>query len=267
MESQLYDELSRTGKTFYCICFTVRCGSTLLCEDLRQSGLGFPTEYFQPLHGAPRKEFAGLTAGSLREYILKIAALPSPLVGLKIDWWQLHNLGRNLQRECGLALDHDLRNLFPNFKYVYIYRENKLLQAVSVWRAIQTNVWHSPKGTNGVKKDLETRAYSFDALKPHFLRVVGEDWLWRQHFRRLGVQPFTICYEDYIKDRPATLRQLRAYLGLPDSHPVQCSDTLTMMRDDKSLEVEQLLLADLYHPPGPRWTHHPVPPHPAGVDL
>jgi LPS sulfotransferase NodH len=259
MGQSLREELRDTNRRFYCLCFAIRSGSTLLCADLQAAGLGAPTEYFQPRQGAPRMEFLGITAASLQEYLLTIVRRsPPPFFGFKISWEQAATLCKNLERECGLATHHDLRTVFPGLQFIHIRREQKALQAISAWRAVTSNVWHVAQG-NGRPAPGREVAYDFEAIKPYFFQVVSEDWLWRLHFERLGVQPFTLCYEEYIRDRRGAVRAIAEYLGAVLPPDFQLSDTLAMMRDEYSLELERQFLEDLYWARHPMWVHADPP--------
>jgi LPS sulfotransferase NodH len=256
IQQKLRQELWEAGKQSYCICFTIRCGSTLLCEDLVASGWGTPTEYFQPRRGAPQNSFLGITAQSLPEYLVKMVGHnATPFFGFKIAWEQLSTLDRNLERECGFSIDHDLRRLFDALKFIYIYRENKALQAISAWRAATSNVWHR---TNG-EASAAPVPYDFEGIKPYFFQVVSEDWLWRQHFQRLGIKPLFLCYESYILDRMAAVHAVGDFLGAPRGLEPQLSNKLAMLRDEHSLELERRFLSDLYHPRHPMWVHSNPP--------
>lgn len=79
--------------SFYFICFSIRSGSSLLCEDLEQWGLGRPREYFQ----FPNPELAGRNLG---DYLVELAEeAQGECFGFKISWDQAWELTLHLRRQ------------------------------------------------------------------------------------------------------------------------------------------------------------------------
>jgi LPS sulfotransferase NodH len=241
----LRDRLAATGKSFYCVTFSIRSGSSLLCEDLTQWGLGAPTEYFQ-LPTAPVLE-----VGELADYVVKVVEeTPGDVFGVKMSWQQTYALGDHLHKEGETSAEFDLRSVFPGLRYVHISRKDKIAQAVSGWRSLQTGVWHHPVGETVVPGQPP---YDFERIKAVLLQCIAEDWLWRSFFEDRSIDALDLVYEEYVQDRVAGLGEIARFL---DQEPalVAPTDRLNVLQDEWSAGIIDRARADLFSPPSPNWT-------------
>jgi LPS sulfotransferase NodH len=228
--------LAATGKRFYCICFSVRSGSSLLCEDLTQWGLGKPTEYFQ----LPDPT---IVPGQMANHLVALAkATESEYFGFKITWEQVHGLTTALREEGDRSVGPDLRSVFPGLAIIYIDRRDKVRQAVSAWRAESSGTWHWPLGSD---VDRGRPAYDFDQIRFHLQKAVGEDWLWSFHFEELGIRPTVVHYEEYVADRVNQLARVAKSIGW-DGPIEPLDERLRVMRDEWTEDIVHRFRADLY---------------------
>jgi LPS sulfotransferase NodH len=195
------------------VCATQRSGSTLLCELLKATGVaGIPNEYFQHfkdtgLADQPRQYLAGLDDPSVLallppldpgvpetsfdfEAVRQAGTTPNGVFAAKIMWSHTADLWARLG-------DRTLEDVFGRLRYVQVIRRDKVAQAVSLWTAIQTQVWRS--GDTPVAEPV----YSFAAIR----HLVG--WLeagergWTQWLR--GREPDVVVYEDFARDPGPTI--------------------------------------------------------------
>ena len=237
----------------YLVCATPRTGSTLICEMLRESGgLGSPREYFECLKGTglPRQpaEYFGRGKGPevsrwmgqldlpvirscrrrMKEYqlygyrrylprILRLGTTSNGIFGAKIMWGHLHDFLVLHTGEGSLASSHridaSLRHIFPNLKYIYVTRQSKLHQAVSLWIALQTQRWR----VNSVIAPTETvrePIFHFEAID--FLRrqLIEQDAAWQRFFTAAGIAPLMLDYEQFSRDLPHALMRVVEFLEL-----------------------------------------------------
>src|SRR4051812_7686283 len=143
----------------YFVCATPRSGSTLLCRSLAATGVaGRPEEYFERLRHSglprePREYFGGLPpqdadlldllpetrtgrpqhADLDRELprYLEDGTTPNGVFGSKLMWGHLEDLLARLGPDT-------LEDRLGRLDYVHVTREDKVAQAVSLWRAVQT---------------------------------------------------------------------------------------------------------------------------------
>jgi LPS sulfotransferase NodH len=233
----IWERLVESGKRFYCICFSIRSGSSVLCEDLTQLGLGAPMEQFQ-FPDYPVLE------GPLWQHLIRLSAWAGDFFGFKISWYQATELTSRLHAEGHGSVEFDLRNVFPDLRHIWMYRRDKIGQAVSAWRAQRSGNWHWQVHTN---VDAGRPQYDFEAIRTQFLQLIAEDWLWQFHFEQLQIAPLVVCYEDYINDRVGHLQRIGDYLGVRVS-PSPLEDRLRVMRDDWTEEIVERFTVDLHRP-------------------
>lgn len=237
----------------YLVCATPRTGSTLICEMLQQTGrLGLPREYFEYLKctGLPRQpaQYFGCGEGPevsqwvgqldlpsirrcrrrMKEYqlygyrrylprILSLGTTSNGIFGAKIMWGHLHDLLELHTGEGSVASSHridaSLRGIFPNLKYIYVTRQSKLRQAVSLWIALQTQRWRLDTPIPPIETVREP-IFHFEAID--FLRrqLIEQDAAWRRFFTAAGIAPLMLDYEQFSLNLPDALMRIVEFLEL-----------------------------------------------------
>jgi trehalose 2-sulfotransferase len=195
------------------VCATQRSGSTLLCELLKATGVaGIPNEYFQHFKDSgisdqPRQYLAGVSDPAVLallppldpgvpetafdfDAVRRAGTTPNGVFAAKIMWSHTQDLWARLGGRT-------LEDVFGPLRYVQVIRRDKVAQAVSLWTAIQTQVWRS--GDTPVAEPV----YSFAAIR----HLVG--WLeagergWTEWLR--GREPDVVVYEDFARDPGPTI--------------------------------------------------------------
>ena len=153
----------------YLICATQRSGSTLSCELLRATDVaGVPDEYFEGLRetGLPRQPRQYFEDPSVRDiaerltpmepgrpeqagefeqwfrYVLQRGTTFNGVFGSKMMWNYLDDFKLRMAELPGLddlLFNEQLKAVFPRLKIIFISRRDKVAQAVSLWKAIQTS--------------------------------------------------------------------------------------------------------------------------------
>ena len=235
--------------TSYLICSTPRSGSTLLCEALRNTGLaGRPEEYFQHRMqtGVPRRPteyFEDLRSAEIfdilgtytrvddeeipfdprgfadyeafLDWVAEAGTTPNGVFGGKVMWGYFNGFVdrlRGVVRNAVIETPDVLDRVFPDLHYVWVTREDKVGQAISLWKAIQTWTWRRDDG-DGSLPGHELR-YSFDALDHLAKQLVRDEVEWHRYFERVGVRPHTVVYEQFVERYEQTALDIMAYLGV-----------------------------------------------------
>jgi len=148
--------LSRPKNRTYVVCASPRTGSTLLCTGLISTGLaGYPRENFDDRPEVDAQYKAHIDTGDDVAYLRKVLRLSrsrNGMRGLKIHWHQLKVLERMLRAtqqflaESGREADFFAmqRSLFGPLKWIWLRRRDKVAQAISLYRASRSKVWHHP---------------------------------------------------------------------------------------------------------------------------
>jgi LPS sulfotransferase NodH len=220
----------------YVVCSTPRSGSTLLCELLKSTGVaGRPEEYFEArpatglpphpgdyLDGLPRtgagirddaspphapvySDLRGLA--DYREHLdrtHRLGRTGNGVFGAKLMWRQvadLQTLASGLPEYAGLELSDLFDRLFGGPTYVWMRRRDKIRQAISLWRALQTRTWrleHEP-----TDRGAPILRYSFDGIDHLARSLQTDDDAWGRYFATHGLAQLTIFYEDDLERDPA----------------------------------------------------------------
>lgn len=211
----------------YFICGTPRSGSSLLCEALRNTGLaGRPGEYFwrddEPFL---RKRWGVSSYADYLDKVIEQGSTPNGVFGVKImmGGGYFEHFVSNLrqlpdQRKKDVSVPEMISSIFPNLHYIWITRRNKIRQAVSWWKAIQSGVW---AWTEDQAPSLEQKLeFEFDEIDNLVQQLVMRDMSWQDYFSEGEISPFVLVYEDFVSTYESIALQILDYLGIPGSQNV-----------------------------------------------
>nr|WP_296773100.1 Stf0 family sulfotransferase [Rhodococcus sp. (in: high G+C Gram-positive bacteria)] len=223
----------------YLVLASQRSGSTLLVESLRATGrAGEPEEFFQYLPSTslapqPRQWFEGVTDERIlrllapletgtrstetseqwRDRIRAAGRTSNGIWGGKLMWNQTPLLTDWARGLPGGATD--LRSaidavLGPDVLLVHVSREDTVAQAVSMWRAVQTQVWRGHAAP-----EVDARAeYNADGIA-HLQAILEEqEAQWQEWFTKAGVAPLIIDFADLTADTAGQVGRVLDALGL-----------------------------------------------------
>jgi LPS sulfotransferase NodH len=131
------------------------------------------------------------------------------------------SLLRTIPEYRGLDLADLFAAAFPNVRFVRIVRANKLRQAISLWKALQTDAWKQDQ--TGAEAEP---SFHLEAIEHLIRQMAADDARWDALFEVLGVKPLTIVYERFTDRYETTTRLLLNDLAI---------------RIPKGLEFEQRL--------------------------
>jgi trehalose 2-sulfotransferase len=221
-------------RSSYLVCATPRSGSTLLCKLLAATGVaGRPEEYFERLRHSglprqPREFFDGAEDPGVLELLaptepghpdgrdpldeaIELGTTPNGVFGAKLMWGYLGDFADLLRGVDGLErlpVPELLERTFPNLSYLQITRQDKFRQAVSLWKAVQTQAW---------KRDDAPCAepvFSFRAINYLVRLLTAHDASWDAYFLGLGRQPLKITYEELAEAPEPVVRRVLDHLGI-----------------------------------------------------
>lgn len=235
----------------YLVCATPRSGSTLLCHELDQTGLaGHPQEYFEALRrsGVPRRPHEYFDPSRHPNIVERLAfremledpPAPNPLwhpetydqylawalqegttqngvFGAKLMWGYLGDFSellRGIEGNAGRSLPELLARAFPGLRYVQITREDKVRQAVSLWKAVQTQKWRREAGEEGPEPRAVEPVFSFRAINYLMRQLTAHDASWDAFFLGLGYEPLKVTYEELAESTDAVVRGVLDFLGI-----------------------------------------------------
>lgn len=237
---------ARVEGTAYLVCATQRSGSTLLCELLKGTDVaGVPDEYFEALRstGLPRQPRQYFEGGAFPELVETLAPLDpgrpeapgeflgwfayalgrgttvNGVFGAKMMWNYFDDFRDRVAELPGLGamtFNEALDEVFPNLHLVFVRRRDKVAQAVSLWKAIQTQHWRNEVDVDPVSR---AAAYDYQALR-HLLDELHRWYArWEDWFHATGREPVRVIYEDFVDARAATVGRVLDALGIDPPEP------------------------------------------------
>jgi trehalose 2-sulfotransferase len=179
----------------YFICATPRSGSWYLAGLLASTGVaGRPHEWFwRDTRASLERAWGVRDDAEYLELVLTAGSTPNGVFGAKVMFGSLPPL-----------------DPFPSPRLVWMRRRDRLAQARSFARAVQTGHWHhwdpAPRVTPERRDDMvEALAAELDELEAG----------WQRWFGDAGVEPLEVEYERLDADPSRETRRVLSFLGLP----------------------------------------------------
>jgi LPS sulfotransferase NodH len=261
-----------SGVRPYFICTTPRSGSTLLCEALALTGVaGRPAEYFEALSHSnlprqPHEYFDGATdplvaallpaaptgavppelveACSYADYLDWVRAggtTPNRVFGAKLMWGHLADLIARLGGDREHPFD-TLAGEFPGARYVRVLRSNKPRQAISLWKALQTQRWRDD-GVDGASVE-RVPEYHFGAIDHLVGQLAEHEAAWDGAFERAGIEPLVLTFDEIADDLPGAVRRVLDFVGVDARGVAPVTPAMRRQADLSSLEWLERFEAD-----------------------
>ena len=197
-----------TSRPVLMIAMTARTGSSHLCSGLSSVvPVGKPTEIFNArdtLVWEKKRRGVETFSGFLADYV----AESEDIVVFKTSWIDFEYFK-----------DH-VFDLFPNLRIIYLNRLDVEAQAVSLFKAVVSGLWHDSPIIAKPREEV-----SCDELEKKFdlVRICGminslnrEKASWESYFFENEVQPARVNYESFTQDLKRALSQIVTYLGYKD---------------------------------------------------
>jgi len=194
------------------ICATPRCGSTYFCGLLRQTKIaGWPGEWLGRAGEQHFREHYGLPESlSFGNYMKALRARRSGSNGffsVKGMWIQMPPFIARAREAAGFdqtISDREvLKHYLGSLKILYLYREDSLGQAISLYRAQRTRLW-SQFSDRGHFIELNA-PYDFAAIAQYRNWIEHHNRRWRQFFKENELEVVECRFEDFIKENPTNL--------------------------------------------------------------
>jgi LPS sulfotransferase NodH len=227
----------------YLVCSTQRSGSTLLCELLKGTEVaGVPDEYFETLRASslprqPRQYFESSGVADIAErlatlmpgrreqpgefegwfkYVLQRGTSRNGVFGAKMMWNYFDDFRDRVRELPGLEdlpLTEALDAIFPSLRIIFVRRRDKVAQAVSLWKAIQTEQWRAEARVDSGESERPAE-YDYRALGHLVHELHRWDARWEDWFHATGREPIRVIYEEFIHTRAATVGRVLDALGV-----------------------------------------------------
>ena len=215
--------------TSYLLCSTERVGSYLLADALESTGIaGRPGEHFHRDLLNPLVDEPNVTGyDQYFSRVVEAGSTPNGVWAGKMHWSHLENLMRGIRQVYELQhMDAPtlMTTILPNLRYVWLTRRDKVRQAVSLLKAIQSGVWWQLQDAEAGEGQVPFAEPTFHfAAIDHLIRQIEvHETSWHAYFRYCGAQPLVLTYEELVADLPAATRRVLGHIGVevPPNLPV-----------------------------------------------
>lgn len=233
----------------YILCSTPRTGSTFLCELLSSTGVaGKPHSYFrsQDLAGWAAK-FDSLTPHGKVDFVRFVhatrtfTATLNGVLGIRVMWGTLDEILDRLRVHFASKDDIPiLQSAFGRIRFIYLYRSDLISQAISLYRAEQTDYWHSTQR----KLHATTPEYDFHEINQRYESIWRDNQAWKRWFENSGVRPYSVSYESLDSDPEETTVSILRFLEL-DVPITRISAPNQRLADETTIEWRERFVNDL----------------------
>jgi LPS sulfotransferase NodH len=268
--SEVGNAAARVAAPFYIIATSPRTGSTLLTEALAATRLaGLPDEYFD-IHAKNEQNWINrfrIPKGA--GYIDRVQAAtrtPNGVFGLKLHWHQMPALANRLvelrpesESQVRRPIFDLLKERFPGVRFIWLIRKNRVAQAISYYRASETDVWRiwndqRPVAPPSGKKD----AYSRAEIERHLRIINNMDAGWQRFFAEHKIRPLLFSYEDLVQSYEQVVRRVLTFLDLPADGPI-VPPALQRLANVESEEWERRFRKEMSHARAPATAQKAAP--------
>lgn len=189
-----------------------RSGSSWLGKLCNQTGvLGVSSEWVDPrILGVSHKSVSGeeyvdkiTTAGSSENGFFALKLFPR-----HVHWFQLH---------FSFDLISFLRDIH-DIRIITVKRKNRVEQAVSFARAMQSGAWSS------TQSELQTPRYDFDQISRCYFMIERSYNFWNSYLTLRNLDYDAFDYEDMLHDPTPFVQAVARHAGIMDLPPFH-SDT------------------------------------------
>lgn len=211
----------------YFICTTRRSGSWLLAGGLEDTRVaGHPSEWFTDSEekvwcGRWGLPYPHANYDAYLRQVLEAGMAGTDIFGAKclgINLAGLHAKLHSIPKFAGRPVSKILSELFPNMRYIWLTRQDRARQAISLYRAIQSGIWFDMAGQSSGPAPMP----SFDAQAIWRCECELRDFdnVWQRFFQDAKVEPFPVVYEELAENYEQTVRDVLRFLEIPSANTV-----------------------------------------------
>jgi LPS sulfotransferase NodH len=240
----------------YLICSSPRTGSNLLATAIRKTGVaGYPFEYFCQITlnapfmlktiGLPAEDAGPPHLASRMDRILARGTTPNGIFGGTVHWGHLSTLldaigeiqGKEISPRDGV-LD-GLRSVFPNLKFIRLYRRNHVAQGISHFIAKATKRWQVLEDSPPLHAPApDEPQYDFPAIQKFVKLARNDEEGWRSLLSPCPENTFPVSYEELAADYRTVVGDVLDFIGMPGAHTVVPKPPFRRQANDRSAEWE-----------------------------
>lgn len=167
---------------------------------------------------------------TMLQRVMDTSRTPNGIGGIKLMWHQLVFLRNhaNSAREPCLSVADFEQHVKHEYQFIRLCRRDRLKQAVSWAKALQSNAWNSiAERRHSVKY-----TYNYLLIRLRLRGIRQEEEGFDAFFSRLGVTPLTLFYEDFLENPAKSIHVIASELGVISEAPAELDDGLVVIQSD-----------------------------------
>ena len=226
MDARLDFPRSAPLRKSYVVASSYRCGSTFFCSELWRTGvLGAPAEYLNIGEGRMLRDVMAkrLQAVSPDDYFARLLARRTSRNGIFGMKAHFHHF------EPALRWCPSMIKLLSPVTYIHLNRRDKLAQAVSMAKAMQTDAWTSMDGA------AETTLRYDEGSIIRCLEDIQQQGLgWLRWFEINNITPYVVNYEDLVAERASVIRSIVELFDVQNDEPEEIYPPIAERQGDET---------------------------------
>lgn len=234
-----HNETYNSSSTYYAIMCTPRSGSSFLCSLLRNNELGLPKEHLrnEPFYLMKYRKNGGFDLTGFFETVV--------VTGTKNKYFGTKIISHFLEDVLKIANDKERaffhHNWIEKFKYIYLYRSDKVLQAISIYRAQKTKLWHHWAVEQRVKETIE---YNFQEIENWYDQIIEQEKQLLMRIQTLkhqwNCEVEKVNYEELVTDsEEVMLSKIFPFLNHNDKKGVTLEAISKQIHGDPEKEIAE----------------------------
>lgn len=224
-------EMLPDPKDRYIIAMTPRSGSSYLCDVLTKCNqFGSPIEVMNQ-NFIPRimQKIPGRTPDEYIRNVTRVRKSRNQVAGFKASWFQFKNFYDEVARP----------EFLTGFKYIYLTRRDLAAQAVSLYKATASTVFHTNiQHDDDAIRTLESMEYDYDSIDNWYRHIYQQEKGWNAFFYENNITPLCISYEDVEEDVLDVLRRIARFVGIEANElsMPEAPSVFKKIRDQRNIE-------------------------------
>jgi LPS sulfotransferase NodH len=210
----------------YVIASSYRCGSVYLSSRLWQTGvLGAPMTYLGSRHSLHplMKRFKTVTPAAYVAALIARRSSRNGVFGMKEHFINFEGFIKEYP---------PFLEVMAPMTFIFISRADKVAQAVSMAKALQTGQWTS-RMDSGPSRPVQ---YDGGLIANCIKEIALQDAHWERWFEANKIAPFELTYEGFSSDIDGTVRNIVELLGVQDDEPDMVEPPPTKKQSDETNE-------------------------------
>ena len=135
---------------------------------------------------------------------------------------------------------------FGRVLYIHLSREDKIAQAVSLVKALQSGLWHIAPDGSELERNAPDGKLKYDAkqIRQELSKLQNDDREWTRWFDAEQINPLYISYENLAANPGAELTRILDRLGVESHMTASVRPEVARLADETSVEWIQRFRAD-----------------------